>query len=821
MKEFSNTKLYWIIKEKYNDAVYEIQLFKYVVSRNLDEKAEYWFSKEKSIGLLIKGLIKSLIFALVVWLADIVQVHFWNVFPEVDSNMFNSLIICGIGMAVVVLGLYCSNIASIYSVSYKNAPKELANQFYEDKFTSRSVSSLIEYTFFGLVLLCRAYFTDVLYWISVFVYSIWSAYVVCVFAASRNRVYQLADVYSLAGASHGELLKISTKYIIDHSFMSDIKFQLWFRENALKQLNNLRTIQRYASTREVGTNLDHSSIDKFMLDNLKIIKEYWVKKNNINMDSEWYRVGKEYSKWHSVSGTEAFISLGTGFLLKKTGKTDYWWLENEIFDINIECLKELLGQRAYDSILQYMDSVKGLFDTAFLSNETESYLKHLKQIGQIFEKIIDDTINGKVVAELSEAFEKLGLLYLNILESGIEMQSCYDADSTIINARKAIDSSKDLMKEADVISRRNNSFYQCLRNEYIIEGRRITPDWVINNEIALKEYENINTLVRTVCDANRNEFNLGRKCKDNDMLLEACLILVRYFQYEKKICQFLDLIKTHQEAIRRYKCESDDRWNNSPLEELEIEYKKNKEKVPGLLSECTEEFAIKNWGKLNQYPDFLGECFYEMCENAVGALTENNIKQFGLDYDNLSRLMCIYRNYIHDNTGDSRVSGTSLEINAVAVPMMEWAFVGGLAIVWGAFENNINWSKTVRRCTDDYWEKGMGSANAEMLIDCIRHQDFKFSSKDMIEFNWKMVVEASIRRRQMYDTEVDCYGHRIKTQVKWLNEFCPRFDDWGISSNPSEVFLITCINPHLKSDKQFCSNESWGTLLNDYLQFEN
>ena len=820
MWDYIGTMFCCWMKGVWKKIVFRKNKSKYEKDRKRDAKAFYINTKQKSIDLVLNGIFKTMLYALIVWIADIIQSQIATGVSKVDPNMFNSLIICGIGMAVVILGLYCSNIASIYSVSYKNAPKELANRFYEDKLTGRSILSLIDYIIFGLVLLCHAFFTEVLNWMSVFIYSFWTAYVVCSFAASRNRVYQLADVYSLASISQYEISKITTKYLTHKKFANDAKFQLDFQENAKTQLMNLRTIQRYASSKADNSSVDHSSVNKFMSDNLDIIRGYWLNKKNINTESDWYKAREGYSKWHTVSGVEAIFFLGTGFSMKKTERVDWCWLEDEIFEINNTCLEELFEQKSYDSILQYMDAVRKLLETSLQCNETECYLGHLKQIDHIFERIIDDAIGDKIDTDLSEVLEKMALLYLDFLGIAIEILSSYEVDSIMTDVRKTIDSSKDLMREWTVLARKNNSFFQCLKNEYEVEGRRITPDRVVNNEIACEEYEKINTLIKSIRDASWNMFCLGEKCEKSHMLFEECLILVKYFEYERRMRQFIDLVKEQQNKILVYKCDSDTRWSDFPLKELDKENKSIKEKIPNLLSECVSEFAKKNWKKLNQYPDFLGECFYQMCDNTVSDLIANDIKQFELDYCNLTSVMSIYRNYIYENTLDNQTDRSFFQMNATAVPMIEWAFVGGLSIIWGAFENNRNWSETVRKCTNGFWDNGIDVDFAEKLIGYICHQDFVFSSKDMMEMNWKARVESAIKERHMYETEDDCYGKRLNTQIQWLNEFCSRFEDVGFFNDPSEVFLVVCINPNLEIDKQFCTDKSWGALLNDYIQFE-
>ena len=53
-----------------------------------------------------------------------------------------------------------------------------------------------------------------------------------------------------------------------------------------------------------------------------------------------------------------------------------------------------------------------------------------------------------------------------------------------------------------------------------------------------------------------------------------------------------------------------------------------KKKTPTLLSECSCHFALDNWKNSEDFPDFLGESYNHICEDAVDAIICNAIEQF-------------------------------------------------------------------------------------------------------------------------------------------------------------------------------------------------
>ena len=61
------------------------------------------------------------------------------------ADMFKDIVLGGMGIACVILGLYCANVASIFSARYTNAPKSLANTFRNDIVTNSCIKQIIGY----------------------------------------------------------------------------------------------------------------------------------------------------------------------------------------------------------------------------------------------------------------------------------------------------------------------------------------------------------------------------------------------------------------------------------------------------------------------------------------------------------------------------------------------------------------------------------------------------------------------------------------------------------------------------------------------------
>jgi len=229
---------------------------------------------------------------------------------------------------------------------------------------------------------------------------------------------------------------------------------------------------------------------------------------------------------------------------------------------------------------------------------------------------------------------------------------------------------------------------------------------------------------------------------------------------------------------------------------------------------------LKNWEKREEYPDFLGECYNHICEDAVEAITSGDIKQFEIDFENLSKLMLLYQEYIRtDFINNKALYRVEYAYYIFTSPIVEWAQIGGLAILWGEFHSNDEWRMCVTKCSDLILKKkGKHTELAEKLIEYAQHRD-KFIigivDRALLETGWQQRVANTIRNSEICETENTFYGHRLKTSSKILNAFCPDFIDLGFTIDSSEVFWAICVNPMIKEDKRFQTKYSWEDKMND------
>lgn len=815
-----NRKIFWKLRKIILKIVFNIKRVLYSIINFVSGNSEH----RSFGGIVIKSslleIIKVAIFIIIVLWMDELVFKIGDV-PIVDKNIFVPFVIGGISVAGVILGLYCSNIASIYSLRYANAPRNIAMAFQYDRLTRRCISGIVDYIIFGFLVIFVAMVVPQISWAVVTVFILWSIVVIVSYSIAGNRAYQLSDVYGVAADSNRILYRIISKRLNQKLFSADANFQNHFLKVAEKQIKLLKSIQKYGENINKSENIDNSSMTEFMLNNLVTVELYWMIKKNISRSSIWFRDKPKYPKWHFSSSTESSIALRTGTPLKTKGEHNLWWFEEELISINKHCLNNLFEQYDYTSIYTYITAFEKMCSTAIECKEANFYVAHVDWIKQELEKrMISADVDGNERNAFAGVIEIVSLLYLDIILESSRAYHDFDLEKIVLKVIKAIDSGDDAEKNEYICSRQDIDFYKKIIIEVKVEGKRITPSWVIKQQIAKEEYVYLNSLLDIVREGMEHAFTLGKTLSEKKLYFEACIILTRFYEYESKFARFVNIVKSRKEELESFQIDKALKWDEFRLDKLQNTISEWKKYVPTLFFECSSHFALDNWKNREEYPDFLGECYNRICEDAVEAITSGDIKQFEIDFENLSKLMILYQEYIRsDLIKNKDLYRVEYAYYMFTSPIVEWAQIGGLAILWGEFHSDDEWKICVCESSDLIFKKdGELTGVAEKLIEYIQHRDkfmFGIASRDILETGWKQSVANVIRNSGICETEYECYGCHLKTDSKLLKAFCPDFVDSGFTTDPSEVFWVICVNPIINDDKKFHTRYSWEDKLND------
>ena len=815
-----NRKIFWKLRKIILKIVFNIKRAIYRIIDFISGNSEYSSFGRMVVKASFFGIMKATIFVIILLWMDELVFKMGNV-PKVDKNIFVSFVIGGISIAGVILGLYCANIASIYSSRYANAPRSIAIAFQYDRLTRRCISAIVDYIIFGFLVTFATMLEFRIGWVMITIFILWSVVVIVSYSIAGNRAYQLSDVYGVAADSNRILYRIISKRLNQKLFSTDANFQNHFQKVAEKQIRLLKSIQKYGENINKSENLDNSAMTEFMLNNLVTVKLYWMIKKNLSRSSLWFRDKPRYPKWHFSSSTESSIALRTGTPLKTKGKHNLWWFEEELISINKQCLNNLFEQFDYASIYTYITAFEKMCSTAIECKEANFYIAHVDWIKQELEKrMLPTEVDGNERNAFAGVIEIVSLLYLDIILESSRVYHDFDLEEIVLKVIKVIDSGDDAEKNEYICSRQDIDFYKKIITEVKVEGKRITPSWIIKQQIAKEEYVYLNSLLDIVREGMEHAFTLGKTLSEKKLYFEACIILTRFYEYESEFERFVNIVKNRKEELESFQIDKALKWDEFRLDKLQNTISEWKKYVPALFFECSSYFALDNWENREEYPDFLGECYNRICEDAVEAITSGDIKQFEIDFENLSKLMILYQEYIRsDLIKNKDLYRVEYVYYMFTSPIVEWAQIGGLAILWGEFHSNDEWKICVCKSSDLVFKKdGELTGLAEKFIEYIQHRDkymFGIGNRDILETEWKQSVANVIKNSGICETEYEFYGRRLKTDSKLLEAFCPDFMDIGFAKDPSEVFWVICVNPIINEDKKYHTRYSWEDKLND------
>ncbi len=803
--------MFWEIRKILLTVLFRCKRLLFGVHNSIKHETGYfsfWFVVLKNT---IIQMIKAFVIAGALWVVEFLVNKKITLVP-IDNSLLLDALIGGIGVAGVILGLYCANVSSIYSAKYSNAPESISRAFQNDQLTKRCILSLIEYIVFGFVIILEIIIGITISWPTLIVTIIWSIMVIISFGLAGNRTYRLSNVYAVTLDTQRSLYKTVNQRLKSHLFSSDANFQNHFLKTTEKDIELLETTQKYAAGSEIN---DNSSLLEFIIQNTILISSYWDNKSTISTDSLWFKEAGKYQKWHLTSSTEAELAIQTGTPLKLKNEHDYLWFENRLFEINKSCFKELIDQQDYKIIYKYLRSLPQMAKSAIKAGELENYVHHINVLGaHVKESIIVDN-NVEEKSDVAGVFEALTVIYLGVLIDVSNYYKSLDLEKLSIDILSAIDSGTTIEKNSIIRGRINHNTYNKILCEKIIEGHRVSPDWVIKQLVAKEEFDCLNLSLDAVVGGLNNIFSLGKCLAEKDRLFDACIILSRFYEFESKYNRFKPVIEKTVSDFTRCHLDKEQQWDESRLHEVDEVISYWRKEVPEILGKCAVSFAFETWDNSDDYPDFLGECYNHICEDAVEAILNNDLSQFKLDFNCLTKLMLVYQEYIRtDFIKKKDLYRVEYAYYMMTYPIVEWAQIGGLAILWGEFFKNQNWNSMVQEITlsiiDEKKEKDV--LMAEKLVEYIQKRDsfiFGIGSRGVLETSWNIQVAEAIKQSRDYETEYWMYGTRIKTDSKLLKAFCTNFPDFGFSSNVEEVFWVTCINPKLPKEKQYQTQSGW------------
>lgn len=792
-----NNKVYWICRKYFNKVVFFLKKTVYRVLLRCEEKFNLFGFQIDVLKKILLQAIFSSVLVFVFWGCDHLLINKFT-FNPLSIDMVKDITLGCMSIVGVILGLYCANIGSIFSAKYTNVPKSISRLFWQDVVNDRCIKQTISYMSFCAMVLFRCSIDNDIYLVSLGVVLFMMIRVVITFSLAGNRPYVISDCFAIADIKFHDLFNTVQKVSGVNLFSNDISFQNHYNKLANRDMGVLSEIGQYNLSIPKSQN---SAIALFMSEICTQIGIYWEVKRKIPFDSRWFEKTERYRQWHNVSEIEVSLALNTGTLVKPEEISDYYWFEDKMLDINQSCLEKLLKDDDACMLQRYF------LNLCEISKEAGENLEHLywsRYLGKISKQSLPLILKHSEEDIALSAVDMICLNYANVIV-GI---------NAYLSKLKLDDIFWDCLRNNGgnniyINTKPCRELYTQIDTELSIEKLRITPDWFIEQMVANEIYKEIGKLVEAIVVCLSDVFDIGMYFYEKKNYQAALIAFSRIFELIEKANLSVKYVEKVLVILESKHLETEAVWNKVSSDKVKVEINRIKDKMPGFLMRCSGNYAVENWENRENSPDFLGLCYNFISDYLVRSIENNEFDRFEGIYRSYFGLVLMYHSFVMKDTNKQKLNSEQVFIYS-AEPLVEYALISSLAIIWGEFAEDERWRKLVDESLDSFISKSEDNLIAITEIAKIMKERQKILFNGYrygIRNQWIQRIKNSI----VTDLRFQTAGGVLKTDSKLLSAFCnSRSYDNSIHFNqPEDVYMIVSVNRYLCDEEKYKSRSNW------------
>lgn len=274
-----NTRLYWTIKIFFQKIVFDTKRLIYVLKEKFSKQCNLLHIQFDILKVVLWQIFLAIVFVLLLKKCDALLLSYLKL-DSVSLDMFKDITIGGMGIAGVILGLYCANISSIFSAKYSNVPSDLATLYQRDVITNSCINQIIRYIVVCSIFLFECVFEQPLGIASIIVLLFLTVQMVITFSVTGNRSYMLSDTFSVGDAKFQNLYNIIKKVSKRNIFTTDQSFQNHYKKIASHDVHILFEIGQYNANIPKNQN---ESMGLFIINPLRSWNFIGTKNKTFNM----------------------------------------------------------------------------------------------------------------------------------------------------------------------------------------------------------------------------------------------------------------------------------------------------------------------------------------------------------------------------------------------------------------------------------------------------------------------------------------------------------------------------------------------------------
>ena len=816
------SKTFWVFRKFVLEIHFFFKKLKYKYSQKVDSRKSTTSFSTLVFRAFFSQTIKNLFLACILFLGDSSLIPFIaDRLLKIDIITLNSeigtnIILGGMGIAGIILGLYCSNITSIYSAKYANAPTNLALLFQRDIITNRCVQQIVGYIILCVIVLGEFILQINVSYITMVVVLIMTIRMVIIFSITGSRSNQLSNTYQISENIYPEIISALKRVSSSHFYANDKNFQNYFQKICTHKLKDLKDISFF--NKDNPSNQNASTV-LFMSNNIILLGTYWNIKKKIRYDSLWYREKVQYKQWHFAPDSSIDIAMKTGTTLQPTVARNYWWMEHDIEEINEICFEKLCRDMDFEAILRYINNITLLSAYVINSGDIVFCIHSIEKLQNKFtpycfdKKLTED--NNQMIAAICDAFVDVFInmiVGINSYLKLLDIQVILDDVAKLSSLKDA-----DITTNALYNNRDTDDIFHRISVEIKLEGKRITPDWYIKqvaSKYVIRLFNEILNGISMLCDG---VIKNGKVFLDKKQHFQAAVIFSHSLEFISKSELTISIIEQYLIVLNKQRIDPKIIWEDANLEPAKQKIENTKKRLPQYLVKCSGAFALTHWTKREDYPDLLGFCYNHICEALVASIEKNDFETFKGTYPEFFSTMLLYQEYVRTDVIKIKEPHHQQAVFHVATaPIIEYAMISGLAMLWGEFNASSQWGELVKNELHNFIEKSPDNTailtRLTEFASARKHDMHGIGNRDVLQTGWSIRISNAIRNSDLCKYEYGKFGQKIlRTDSKLLKSFCgSSFIDLGFIHNVEDVYFVCCANQYLPQESRYIGDFQWG-----------
>jgi hypothetical protein len=582
----------------------------------------------RQFKIVLWQIIKSLSSVVVLLLAEHYSTGLWfnyfdsipkwiiniqSVIPQVtypthkDSVLYLVSVIASV--TGVILALFYPVLATIASTAYAKVHANIRNLLFYDKETQNFLKRLTFLTAFSITLLLflsLGYKPRSLTLSFITLYSLISLFGILKIGLG---VYEFLDPSTLSRIVFDKLSRNINEVKTSGENFDDVNFQSYYHNLAIGQIENLSTITRLS----IDVNeVNESSFIKSLSTSYSILQNYLRVKSNIPKTSLWFPKIYEHRSYFTSDQSNRSLSNSTNTFIQPNVIQDYFWFEDKILQ-NVSINSNTLINNGHlatfnqtiNSAANTVANLGYILDLRTGGNLLDSMFANIKLI---ISKVPKNTINYEVVKDELSSLELYSNNVLTFLIYTLERITKFNSDTLEkeINKINWLDSQSiykiDIIPELyDIL----NTLCQKIKNEKLVEGAIITPDWYIKQKISA-EYSRIISKKLDGIAVLFDKYILSLKVDDQPLLssflIQKGLEIINKFNY-----RFEALKKSALDVSKLEILEKEFEWVKPDFDKIQKQFEDYEKQCLIILSENLVNISKVVW--INQFPDVFGQSY--------------------------------------------------------------------------------------------------------------------------------------------------------------------------------------------------------------------